>query len=119
MPLQPPLREAPRYPVTSLVAIAAIAVSLYWWAGHSIDDLVPSGESVLRQPWTLLSSIFPHVNVVHLFFNLSWWWYLGARLERAFGPVRAVGVVALLGALSGGAQFALAGTGVGLSGVVY
>jgi membrane associated rhomboid family serine protease len=119
MPLQPPLNEAPRYPVTSLIALGAIGVSLYWWTNHPIDALVPRGESVAREPWTLLSSILPHVGILHLVFNLSWWWYLGARLERAVGAVRTIGVVALLAIISSGAEFALVSSGVGLSGVVY
>ncbi len=117
--MQPPLREAFRYPVTSLIALASIVISIRWWMGHGIDHLTPSSDSLLREPWTLLTSIFPHVNVVHLFFNLSWWWMLGARVERVFGIGGTLGIVALLAVVSGAAEFAFESTGVGLSGVVY
>ena len=119
MPMQPPLRDATRYPVASLIALASIAVSIWWWAGHGIDHLVPRTGWLVREPWTLLTSIFPHVNVLHLFFNLSWWWMLGARVEMAFGGVRTLGIVAVLAVVGGAAEFAFGSTGVGLSGVVY
>ncbi len=119
MPLNPPLREAPRFPVTSLVAIAAIVVSVRWWMGYGLSGLATTSGSILTQPWTLVTSIIPHVNPLHLLFNLSWWWVLGTRIERAWGAMRLIGVVLLLAVVSNGAEYATGATGVGLSGVVY
>ncbi len=119
MPLNPPLRDAPRFPVSSLVAIACIAASLRYWFLHSLSGLAPASGSVLTEPWTLFTSIFPHGDVVHLFFNLYWWWYFAPRLERALGSAKLIGIVLLLAIVSSGAEYALLRGGIGLSGVVY
>ncbi len=119
MPIKPALREAPQFPHTSLVALAAIAVSVRWWFGYSLGGCFPASGSILTEPWTLVGSILPHVNLVHLVFNLSWWWYFGTRLERAWGSVRLLGVVVLLAVISSAAEYAMWEGGVGLSGVVY
>ncbi|HVU62328.1 MAG TPA: rhomboid family intramembrane serine protease [Phycisphaerales bacterium] len=119
MAIDPPLSSAPRFPITTLISVAAIAVSLAWWSGNRIDVLVPTPGSILSRPWTLLTSVLPHVNVIHLLFNLTWMWTLGTRLERACGSVRFLGIVALLAFVSSGAEFAFESAGVGLSGVVY
>ena len=92
MPLNPPLRAAPRFPVTSLIAIASIALSLRWWLAHSLSGCVPSG-SVLAEPWTLITCILPHGNVIHLAFNLYWWWYFATRLEHVWGGAKLLGAV--------------------------
>jgi rhomboid protease GluP len=38
------------------------------------------------QWWRLLSSMFIHIQVVHLLFNLVGLWTLGKRIERLWGP---------------------------------
>jgi GlpG protein len=70
--------------------------------------------------WGLVTTVFVHVAVWHLAFNLYWLLILGRVLEGAIGPAR--WVLFFLGAaiVSTGAELAVAGTsGIGLSGVVY
>ena len=70
--------------------------------------------------WGLVTTVFVHLAVWHLAFNVYWLLLLGNVLESAIGPAR--WALFFLGAaiVSSGAELALAGTsGIGLSGVVY
>lgn len=119
MALSPALRDAPRYPMTSLVALAAVGISLLWWSGKDLGVLIPSTAGLARQPWILFSSALPHLDPIHLLFNLSWWWLFGTRIERAWGAAALLGITLVLSAGSAAAQLAFSSPAVGLSGVVY
>jgi|GEM_PF-13594 len=72
------------------------------------------------QWWRLWSPAVIHFSVLHIVFNLLWWWSLGKDFERLFGHVF-IGLFFLTTALlSNYAQFWVSGNGFGgLSGVVY
>ncbi len=115
-----PLRDWRHFPVTTGVGLVAALVSVWWWWGNGdVERLMMSSQAWSSEPWRLVSSIFPHVNFVHLLFNLFWLWYFGCALERHFGSVSMIGIVLLLGVGSGVAEYALLDGGVGLSGVGY
>ncbi|MEI8259278.1 MAG: rhomboid family intramembrane serine protease, partial [Deltaproteobacteria bacterium] len=115
----PPLRDAARYPVTTAVAIAATGISAKYLRGTRIDALILDVRAFETQPWRLLTAALPHVSVLHLLFNLLWLWWLGTIAEQRFGAIRYAGLLVLLAAGSGAADYALSSGGVGLSGVVY
>src|SRR5262245_50347999 len=117
LPDSPGLWEARRYPVTTGIAVAALLVSLADWAGIELP-LFFDVRFVL-QPWRLVTSMLPHVNVLHFLFNLCWLWTFGTVLERALGPWRYLVLVAALESVSAAAEYAFTVGGVGLSGVVY
>jgi membrane associated rhomboid family serine protease len=56
------------------------AMTLAW--GANVPPLVPS------EPWRLVTSAFLHANLMHLAGNMFVLWYLGQRLEGAFGRGR-------------------------------
>lgn len=74
---------------------------------------------LLRQPWRFLGATLPHVNWIHLIFNLIWMVDLGKLIEGRFGSLRTLGIYALLGLASSAAQVGLDWPGWGLSGVLY
>jgi membrane associated rhomboid family serine protease len=115
----PPLRTAPKFPVSSLIALACLGISLRYWFFHDLTGFVPASGSVSDQPWTLVTSIFPHGSVLHLIFNLYWWWFFATRLEFVWGAPKLIGAVILLAIISSGAEYAFLRGGIGLSGVVY
>jgi membrane associated rhomboid family serine protease len=125
--LQPPKQNAAKLilhgmilcPVTGAVILLAIAVSLAWWAKLDVSFFVDSAGIQRGQVWHLFSDIFPHVNIIHLFFNLSWIWAFGIVVERSFGHLKTALLIILFAVVSSGAQFAVSGQGVGLSGVGY
>ena len=63
----------------------------------------------------------PHFGVLHLAFNLLWYWEFGRRLERVRGRMTALAVLLITGAGGNIAQYIIDGDVLfgGLSGVIY
>ena len=108
-----------RFPVTGLLIAVSIGVSLAFWSHRNIDALVPDVYHLSRQPWRMVTDMFPHVNVLHLVFNLMWLWRFGQVLEGTFGWVKYAGLVIFLALGSSAAEWTFLDGGVGLSGVIY
>jgi membrane associated rhomboid family serine protease len=104
--------------VTATVGLLALAVTLAWWAGRDVSALFPT-RAGLHEPWRLLTAILPHVNVLHLIFNLYWLWTFGTLAEESFGHVRTALLYLFLAAGSNAIAGALGENGIGLSGVGY
>ena len=119
MQLDPPLKLAHRFPVSATVALASIVLTVLLMFGTNLDFLIAERGTFVRAPWTLVTSTFVHLGLIHLLFNLSWWWPFACRMEYAWGKARLIGILLLFAIISGAAQIAFSGTGVGLSGVVY
>jgi membrane associated rhomboid family serine protease len=115
----PRLRELPRFPVTAGVLGLSIAVTIAWLVGADIEALVLDVRAFHGEPWRLVTSVLPHVDPLHLAFNAFWVWRFGAAIERRFGHVRALLLLAALAVSSGAAEMAVFVGGVGLSGVGY
>ncbi len=71
------------------------------------------------QLWRLLTSIFPHVSIMHLVFNIYWLWVFGTLVEEKWGHLKAAALIVLFAAIPSGLEYAFASGGVGLSGVGY
>ena len=115
----PPLSQFIHFPLTAGLCLLAIGTTIAWRTGHSIEPLTMSGLHLLDQPWRMVLSIFPHVDVFHLLFNIYWTWVFGTLLERQLGPLKLALIVIVLAAGSGTAELAVLSGGVGLSGVGY
>lgn len=115
----PRWKDIPRYPVITGVAILAIGVTVAWWAGVSISALFESAEIRRGQLWRLMTSVFPHLDILHLAFNLYWLWLLGTRVEAVYGHLKTLALILALAIGSNSFEFAFAAPGVGLSGVGY
>ena len=61
-----------------------------------------------------------HFSVLHLLFNLAWWWYLGGRLEHRYGAGK-LAILLFSGALIPNVLQAMVSGAAfgGLSGVTY
>ncbi len=113
------LQIAMHCPVSAgTILLAAVCTSL-WMTGSNFDLLMMSESWWRCQWWRLVTSALPHVDIVHLVFNAYWLWAFGALLEQRLGSLRVAGMLVLLAAGSGAAEFALSQGGVGLSGVGY
>jgi membrane associated rhomboid family serine protease len=115
----PQWSEIPKYPVIAGVGLLAIVVTVTWWAGVDISFLFDNAEIRRGQLWRLLSSVFPHLGLLHLGFNLYWLWVLGTAFERVFGHSKTVLLLTLLAVGSNSLDFAFDRGGAGLSGVGY
>lgn len=114
------LRRSPlECPITAGTVVIAGALTVAWWTGRDVSRLMMTPEAVGAEPWRLFTSALLHVNVLHLAFNAIWTWTFGSVLETRLGPLRFGLLVLALAAGSGAAELALAGHGVGLSGVGY
>ena len=93
--------------------------------GETVFGLLqyPSGISVAAihgQWWRLLTPAFLHFSVLHIVFNLLWWWELGGLVERMQSGRRLLGLTLVIALVSNAAQFLSYGPGFGgLSAVVY
>lgn len=108
-----------RYPATAGTIVLAVVATLWWWSGGSIDMLEENALLSRGQVWRFVTSALPHVSLLHLAFNLYWCWVFGTLVEGVFGSLRTLGILVLLAAGSGAADYALMDGGVGLSGVGY
>jgi len=101
------------------VATLALVISIAIFSGKDLSFLYVYSDTGHVQPWGLLTSIFPHVDLIHLLFNLYWLWVFGTLVEAVYGPARTAAIMVLFAVGSSAAEFALFQGGIGLSGVGY
>jgi GlpG protein len=72
------------------------------------------------QWWRIIGPAFIHFSMLHIVFNLLWWWTLGKQIERKFGASGLVLLFVFSAVLSNIGQLIVSGPNFGgLSGVVY
>ncbi len=114
-----PLDTAPRYPAAAGTCLAAIVISLFGFSQRERLAPLVAGRDWTHEPWTLVTTMFPHGGVLHLVFNVYWVWTLAGYLEQRWGPARTLGVLVFTGAVGTLCQLAVNSSGIGLSGAVY
>lgn len=70
------------------------------------SSLPGSFSKFLLKPWTLLTYIFIHQDVLHILFNMVWLFFIGKIFEEYLGE-RKFTFVFLLGGIAGGVLFLL------------
>ena len=120
------LKDLKSTPFMSLVMVICLGIFLLSYLGafnviyqaltiRSADELLQT-----QQWWRLFTPAFLHFSVIHIIFNLIWWWVLGSQLERTFGSVSLAVIFAISAISSNVAQLIVSGPNFGgLSGVVY
>ncbi len=89
------------------------AAAAHW--GYFPDRVVWEG-----QPWALVTSVFVHLEIWHIAFNVYWLWLLGSVLEESIGSLRFALFFVAAAWVSSAAQLLMTGNmGIGVSGVVY
>jgi membrane associated rhomboid family serine protease len=117
---QPPKwTEFIKYPVTAGTGLLAIGVTLAWWAKIDVTPLLESPMVRRGEVWRLVTSIFPHLGVLHLIFNLYWLWVFGTLVEEIYGHFKTAGLFLLFAIGPNTLEYAFSNGGVGLSGVGY
>ena len=115
----PKWTEFPRYPVVAGTAILAVVVTIAWWSKLDVSPLFETAMIRRGELWRLITSIFPHTNLLHLAFNIYWLWVFGTLVEQVYGHFRTAALIALFALGSSSFEFAFSLGGVGLSGVGY
>ncbi len=72
------------------------------------------------QQWRWFTPVLLHFSLLHLLFNLLWWWQLGGEVERREGTRTLFGLLLLASVFPNLLQWLWSGSNFGgLSGVVY
>jgi GlpG protein len=98
-----------------LLAMIGVSAPYLWLKIQPIAMLVDTG-----QWWRLLGPALIHFSVLHIAFNLLWWWSLGKQIEITFGLSSLLMLFVFSAVVSNVAQLLVSGPNFGgLSGVVY
>lgn len=98
-----------------LLAMMGVSSPYLWLQIQPIGMLVETG-----QWWRVLGPALIHFSVLHIVFNLLWWWSLGKQIEQTFGLSSLLLLFVFSAVLSNVAQLLVSGPNFGgLSGVVY
>ncbi|MFW0764869.1 rhomboid family intramembrane serine protease GlpG [Trabulsiella odontotermitis] len=111
-------------PVTLVIMILCIAIFLIMNAVGDRTVMVwlawPFDPSLKFELWRYFTHAFMHFSVLHILFNLLWWWYLGGAVEKRLGSGKLIVITVVSALLSGFIQQKFSGPWFGgLSGVVY
>ena len=111
-------------PLTLVVIIACLAIYALDAIGLPIFDELAFYPTLAQftdwQAWRYVTPAFIHFSVLHLVFNLLWWWYLGGQIEQRLGSGKLFILLLVGAALPNIAEFFVSGPRFGgLSGVVY
>lgn len=80
----------------------------------------PADRSQYIELWRWFTPAFLHFSLLHILFNLMWWWYLGGPVEKRLGSGKLFTIALISALLSGWGQSIFSGIYFGgLSGVVY
>lgn len=119
------LNSLAQVPVTSVVLVLCLviyllaAIGIYhpyeWLSIQTLGELADN-----QQWWRLVGPALIHFSLLHIVFNVLWWWMLGSQIERTFGTVTLLCLFMVSAVLSNVGQLLVSGVNFGgLSGVVY
>jgi len=111
-------------PFTWTITVACIAVFILM---NIVGDQAvmiwlawPYDAELQFEAWRYFTHIFMHFSLMHILFNLLWWWYLGGMVEKRLGSGKLVVITVISAPLSVFMQHKFGGPWFGgLSGVVY
>ncbi|WP_099609439.1 rhomboid family intramembrane serine protease GlpG [Vibrio coralliilyticus] len=111
-------------PVTLAVMLVCIVIFALqqFGAGQAVFSALhfPALAGQEWQLWRWVSHAVLHFSVMHIAFNLLWWWQLGGDIEQRLGAKKLLQLFVVSAALSGAGQYWVEGANFGgLSGVVY
>ena len=96
--------------IMNVVGDQSVMIALAWPYDPSLDFDV----------WRYFTHALMHFSVMHILFNLLWWWYLGGAVEKRLGSGKLIVITLISALLSGYVQHKFSGPWFGgLSGVVY
>ncbi|MCG9633556.1 rhomboid family intramembrane serine protease GlpG [Vibrio sp. Isolate30] len=111
-------------PVTLSIMLLCVVIFILQQLGFNqqIFQMLhfPALDGQQWQLWRWLSHAVLHFSVMHIAFNILWWWQLGGDIEKKLGGLKLLQIFAISSALSGAGQYWVEGANFGgLSGVVY
>ncbi len=103
------------------VCIIIFALQQLGWQNSVFQALhFPDNQAQSMQIWRWFSHALMHFSVMHIIFNLLWWWQLGGEIEIHLSSSKLVQLFLFSALFSGLGQYWVEGANFGgLSGVVY
>ena len=114
-----------RLPVTYSGMILVLCVILFFVRvlapAFTFDYLALNPALVASRPWTLITHMFVHADMAHLFFNMLFLFFFGMELERRVGESKFLQIFIISGIVGAIGQMAVlpAGYMVGASGALF
>ena len=84
-----------RFPMTAGTILLSAGVSIAWWAKVDITPVLDTIDIRRGEVWRLITDVLPHVNFIHLLFNVLWLWTFGTLIEEKLGHAFTLGGVHL------------------------
>ena len=90
------------YYAYAILALTVLVFLVQTIAGAGFtDSLVLSKSVLLSRPWSLVTCLFLHANIMHLFLNMLMLFFFGPLLERRIGSGKFLGIYFSSGILAG------------------
>ncbi len=112
-----------------MIALSILFTAVYWYSEYDKNSplrgvanaaVVPANEIWDGKYWALITAMFPHVDILHIAFNMIWIWRLGAAIEKELHPVAYLLFIVSAAVIGAGVDLCISGqTGIGMSGVGY
>lgn len=122
------IQSQPLTTIISLICITLYAIcNINYNAETIINNLlffnnVPSSINEFTSNfWRVITPSILHIDILHLSFNLTWWWYIGNKIEKKYSFWVLLKIFIVSAAISNCAQFYSSSNNLflGISGVNY
>lgn len=101
-------------------AMKLLFITEYWQEGAYIYWKEGLPEIMNGQFWRLFTPMFIHYGIIHLAFNMLWFWDLGNMVEDRKGTLFLAGFILVVSGSSNWVQYLMSGPAFGgMSGVVF
>jgi len=128
--IKPKLYISQSKPFTPIVTFASIAWCVVVFISLNLSKNMPmtaamkfgyfSESEIFSGRWySLITSAFVHIEIMHVFFNMYWLFFLGPVLEKLMGSGKFLAFILVTAFISSGWQLATGHGGIGFSGVGY
>ena len=93
--------------IVRVVALVCLLFAVDAMPAIELLEMPSNPVKFVHQPWSLISYMFLHYDVMHILFNMLWLYWFGAMFHQIFGTRRFVGLY-FLGGIGGALLYMLA-----------
>ena len=93
--------------IVRVVALVCLLFAVDAMPAIELLEMPSNPVKFLHQPWSVISYMFLHYDVMHILFNMLWLYWFGAMFHQIFGTRRFVGLY-FLGGIGGALLYMLA-----------
>ncbi len=104
---------------TSLILVALCVAAFVLAAGQRVDDFILVSSEVAYKPWMLVTHMFLHASLEHLFYNMFALGLFGFILENIIGSKRFLAVYFGTGIMAAVAALPFYEASLGASGAIF